>query len=87
MLIGCVFARGFWFKLLSQVNIQSLAPQIGEEAFMNWWKMICTHVHGVAQEGLNSFVILGAWTLWKHCNGCVFDKKRPNIDVALRTAD
>jgi hypothetical protein len=86
MLIGCVFAQEFWFKLLSQVDIQSKDPQIGREAFMNWWRMICTHVHGEAQV-LNSFVILGAWTLWKHRNECVFDKNRPNIDVALKTAD
>jgi hypothetical protein len=26
MLIGCVFAREFWFKLLHQVNLQLLAP-------------------------------------------------------------
>jgi hypothetical protein len=34
LLIGCVFAREFWFKLLSQVNIQNMAPQLGDGAFM-----------------------------------------------------
>jgi hypothetical protein len=28
-----------------------------------------------------------AWSLWKHRNGCVFDRKRPNIDAALRSAN
>lgn len=44
-------------------------------------------VQGVAQEELNSLIILGICTLWKHHNKCVFDKKKPNVDIAIREAD
>jgi hypothetical protein len=36
---------------------------------------------------LNSFVILGAWTLWKHSNQCVFDDASPNLVAALSQAE
>jgi hypothetical protein len=75
MLIGCVFTREFWFKLLSQVNIQNLAPQLGDGAFMEWWHEIGRQVQGVAHEGLNSLIILGASSLRKHHNGCVLTEK------------
>jgi hypothetical protein len=87
MLIGCVFTREFWFKLLSQVNIQNLAPQLGDGAFMEWWHEIGRQVQGVAHEGLNSLIILGASSLRKHHNGCVFDRKRPNIDAVHRSSN
>jgi hypothetical protein len=59
MLIGCVFAREFWFKLLHQVNLQLLAPQSEDSAFLEWWRILCTKVSGIARDGLNSQVILG----------------------------
>jgi hypothetical protein len=82
-IIGCVFAREFWFKLL-QVNLQLLAPQSEDSAFLEWWRMLCTKVSRIARHGLNSLVILGVWTLWKPRNGFVFDNKSPNIADAIR---
>jgi hypothetical protein len=84
MLIGCVFAREFWFKLLLQVNLQLFAPQSEDSAFLEWWRMLCTKISGIARDGLNSLVILGVWTLWKQHNGYVFDNKSPSIADAIR---
>jgi hypothetical protein len=42
---------------------------------MEWWHEIGSQLHGVAHEGLNSLIILRAWSLRKHHNGCVFDRK------------
>jgi hypothetical protein len=39
------------------------------------------------KKGLNSLLILGAWTLWKHCNRCVFDGASPNLAAALSQAE
>jgi hypothetical protein len=86
-LIGCVFAREFWFKLLLQVNLQFLAPQSEDSAFLEWWRTLCTKVSAIARDGLNSLVILGVWTLWKQHNGCVFDNKSPNIADAIRRVE
>jgi len=59
--------------LLQSVGLQILAPQIGEEFFDDWWEKIILAAGGQLQKGLNSFVILGAWTIWNHRNRCVFD--------------
>ena len=34
-------------------------------------------------QGINSLIILGAWTIWTHCNRCVFDGAAPDIARAL----
>lgn len=34
---------------------------------------------GDAQKGLNSLIILGAWSIWKHCNDSLFNGAAPNI--------
>jgi hypothetical protein len=28
----------------------------------------------------------GAWSIWKHCNNCVFNAARPSIEAALSLA-
>ena len=38
------------------------------------------------KKGINSLIILGAWTLWTHRNKCVFDGAVPNISGALPVA-
>jgi hypothetical protein len=54
---------------------------------MGLWSWLGNQIHGVAGEAVNSLVILGAWTLWKHQNSCVFDRNRPNVNLAVRMAD
>jgi hypothetical protein len=75
LLTNCVFAREFWYRLLSQVNLQFLAPQPEGWSFVVWWSLAAGQISGVARRDLNTPIILGAWTLWKHRNRCVFDKK------------
>jgi hypothetical protein len=75
LLIGCVFARDFWFKLQTQVNLQSMASQLVDASFIGWWRWLGTQIHGVAGEAVNSLIILGAWTLWKHQNSCLRQKQ------------
>jgi hypothetical protein len=38
------------------------------------------------RSGFNSLVILGAWVLWKHRNGCVFGGSQPSVVGALQMA-
>jgi len=44
LLLSCVFAREFWFKLLQRVGLQFLAPLIDEVFFDDWWKRIIVNV-------------------------------------------
>jgi hypothetical protein len=42
--------------------------------------------HWGCKKGLNSIIILGDWSIWKHQNDCVFNGAAPNIDTALSIA-
>jgi hypothetical protein len=54
LLVGCVFARCFWFRFLEKVDLRFLAPQLGDDDWLGWWKRAANQVHGVAAKGLNS---------------------------------
>ncbi|GJN16450.1 hypothetical protein PR202_gb03439 [Eleusine coracana subsp. coracana] len=83
LLIGCVFARQFWVIALQRIGLAALSPQPTDNHFDEWWYQISSLVSGTTQQGLNSIVILGAWTLWRHRNDYVFNKAAPSIGTAL----
>jgi len=35
------------------------------------------------KKGLNSTIILGAWSIWNHCNCCVFDGIQLGLNSVL----
>jgi len=41
----------------------------------------------MVQIGLNSLIILGAWSIWNHCNRCVFDRISPSLPKVLSAID
>jgi len=53
--------------------------------FSGWWRKTVAAAPKEARKGLNSLIILVAWEVWKHCNACVFEKKRPSIQDVLRS--
>jgi hypothetical protein len=63
LMLSCVFAREFWYKVLLKVHLQELAPQLGESSFMEWWQKENKRALGPSKKGFNSLIILGAWTL------------------------
>jgi hypothetical protein len=87
LLVSCVFARQFWFNLLQQVHIQQLAPHPDATSFMDWWRNAHERSTRLIQKGFSSLVVLGAWTLWKHRNRCVFDGAAPCMAAAMTQAE
>jgi hypothetical protein len=51
-------------------------------SFMDWWSTNELDL-GLLREGLNPMFILGAWTLWKHRNCCIFDGIAPSMTAAI----
>ena len=73
LLTSCVFAQYFWFHLFQKFVPQTLSPQLEYVSFTDWWARAEARMNGRAKKGLNSIIILRAWTFWKHCNRCDFD--------------
>jgi hypothetical protein len=84
--VGCVFSRIFWFSFLSHFGAATLAPTPADQNFDNWWRKIDGAAQGDLRRGLNSLVILGAWSIWRHRNDCVFNGAVPNVDSVLYLA-
>jgi hypothetical protein len=45
----------------------------GDHSFEDWWDKVNRKVADQTKKGLNSIIILVAWSLWNHWNRCVFD--------------
>ena len=83
LLIGCSFAREFWHRFLSQVGLQALSPQLSDSSFYDWWERITIDCSVLVLQGINSLIILGAWTIWTQRNNCVFDGAALDVARAL----
>ena len=86
LLVGCVFSRDFWFSLLLHFGFASLAPQPTDQSFDEWWRKVDNSASGDLRKGLNSLVILGAWSIWRHRNERVFNGAAPNVNMVLALA-
>lgn len=86
LLVGCVFAKPFWFGLLKVMGLQCVCPMPDDLSFESWWRRSSSRVADPLKKCFNSLLISGAWIIWKHRNRCVFDGCSPNLDVALQAA-
>jgi hypothetical protein len=83
LLLSCVFSCQIWFYVLEKFGLQALAPQPDEHSFEEWWDQVSRRIPVQVSKGLNSIVILVAWSLWNHRNRCVFDGVQPNLSTLL----
>lgn len=75
---SCVFAREVWVKVLSPLGLQNLIPSRHANSFADWWRKVIKRVPKCKKKGVNSLIILTAWSLWKHKNSCVFKGTSPS---------
>jgi hypothetical protein len=73
----------FWFSLLLHFGFAPLAPQPTDQSLDEWWRKVDNSASGGLRKGLNSLVILGAWSIWRHRNDCVFNGATPNVIMVL----
>ena len=63
LLVSCVFSRQVWFNILQRVGLQDLSPQPEDISFDDWWAGTNSGIDGQTRKGLNSLIILGAWSI------------------------
>ena len=84
LLVSCVVARQVWFKLFAPLNLGDSIPRQRERSFAEWWRKVLKKVKKECKKGVNSLIILGAWTIWKHRNACVFEGIAPLVDSIMQ---
>lgn len=70
LLVSYVFSRQIWFMSCNDSVCKS-SPQPADLSFEDWWDQVMTRVADHAKQGLNSVIILVAWSLWNHRNRCI----------------
>jgi hypothetical protein len=87
LLTSCVFSREVWFNVLKVVGLQYLTPSHNSTSFDDWWEEASMTLNGPSDKklskGLNSLIILGAWAIWIHRNGCVFNGEQPSSSKVI----
>jgi hypothetical protein len=78
-----VFSRQVWFRLFRPLNLSDHIPSQQEVSFEDWWRRTIKSVKKESRKGVNSLIILGAWTIWKHRNSCVFEGGSPSVVSVL----
>jgi len=86
LLSACVFARQFWNEWFSVFGLQELTPQAVNVDFYAWWQQSSDQLHTSLQQGFNTLVVLGTWSIWKTRNDVVFNGAAPRINRALLLA-
>jgi len=89
--ISNIYLSGVCFQdnsgsLFQRFGLTALAPQPQDICFDDWWEKVEASVAGDLRQGLNSLVILGAWSIWRHRNNCVFNRASPSVAAAIALA-
>jgi len=94
LLIGCVFARQFWYSLLHRVGLSILTPQATKLSWEDWWLKAEATVDGGRRKESNTLIRLvhgpfGGIEMivfsmkpppdWTQC--CSLQRKKPSYGV------
>jgi hypothetical protein len=63
--------------------VQQSCGSCNRHVLLAWWQQSSDRLHTSLQQGCNTLVVLGAWSIWKTRNDVVFNGATPRIDRAL----
>ncbi|TVU42251.1 hypothetical protein EJB05_08645, partial [Eragrostis curvula] len=72
LVLGCVYSKECWFKLLRPSGYQQLMPRSNAE-LVDWWLLSRKKVAKTARKGFDSLVMLTVWTIWCERNKRIFN--------------
>jgi hypothetical protein len=70
---------------MQQFGFSDLSPQPLEMCFFDWWNRAAALVTAPLKKGLNSPIILGAWTICDIAT-IVFNGAQPHLSTTLNMA-
>lgn len=85
LLTSCVFAREFWCRVLAPLGMSLAAPSRDDLSFADWWRRVSHQTSKDHRKGIISLIILGAWSIWKHRNACVFQGTSARLCELVRS--
>jgi hypothetical protein len=71
IVLGCVFSREVWNRLLSRQGLAALAASDDIDLFI-WWSWARQRMPRACRKGFDSLVMLTCWMLWKERNARTF---------------
>lgn len=71
LLLGCAFRRESWFRVLETFGLQTTILETDAD-FVDGWLQLRNMLRNELYKGLDSLVMLVAWSLWKERNSRVF---------------
>ena len=83
ILCGCVVARQTWSLVFCRYGLQDFSPLPDDKVLHVWWMHILDLFPNNYKRGLNSLIILVAWSVWKRRNDVVFNGAALNVQLIL----
>lgn len=84
ILLGCVFSREVWDRLLSRLRLAALAAGGDVDIFI-WWNWARRRVPRACRKGFDALVMLTCWMLWKERNARTFRNEAASArDLTLK---
>lgn len=84
LLAGYVVSRVTSHEVLSWCRL-TISPPDGHADFFKWWSSDITGSPACVRKGLDSLIVLSAWSVWKHHNACIFDGAQPSHARLVQT--
>ena len=69
-------------SIFYQIGLSIVASKRRDSCFAEWWRKASARIPKSKRKGFNSVVILGAWSLWKQRNRCIFYGARPCLSTS-----